>query len=549
MFNLFDIDNSKNGGNGNQNQQPPVDLFGVAKNQAPASASRSLFSPNGHAGGRIIDDVNRRNELATLTNTRGSAWMNRYRSIGFTMLAFQVIDELPDIRRRSMNFMPTREGVEALETAITRDRGVNRIGIAPAVGSMLYLDNPAEICRINGGWGTQRVRFVLTVVLYPKATDGVAEYMIVCGYSDPFEGVSWRTRSVDPQMTLYVSHIHRFNMSRQNMTPLNLLDSNVIMSAPWANGMLDTNNTLSMLRPADVASNTDAMSSFNQFTGGPGVETLIAVNRLGNMPDQCKFADASPTAWMGSLLSAHADSANMAKMGSFTGDDGLSHQNNVERLLSGGGIEWSASRNPFIHAISNLDVGGISKSTFCINDLIRLDPEVANNIQTELIGNEKFGRVGFISDSEDPNEVAEEARVAQTIAKAIGDPMVTATLCHLTFVWMSGTEPVIQNAQSLLASFDFSPLLDALKIKITREVMANALSMPGSGYQHYAEIAVTADLMGITAVTIKLDGMDIPRVYCYPTVMEAVTTSLVTSDHDRAKEFYANVNSVATGLF
>lgn len=482
--------------------------------------------------------------------TRGSnslSWMNRYREMRFTRVVFQEVNELPDIQRRSLTFSPHADGVQSLETAIEQDRGVTRAGIASAVGSMMYLGNPGEVCNIDHGWGVRRVRFILCVMLYPRATDGVAEYMIVCGYSAPFDGVSWQTRSIDPNMPLYVSHIHRINMSRQSMTPLALLATNVTLSAGQGNGILSNTGSMSMLRPNDAAAHADVMTNFDSLLMRPGVETVIAVNRLGAIPNLAQFGDTSPTDWMGRYMKAHGDHRNMQRLDAFSESSGVV-DNPIERLLQNNALGDAPSRDPFLHAISSVGDRTL-RACFCFNDLVAIDPGVSTVVSTELIGNERYGRIGMPTDADDINEVQEEARIAQTIAKSIGGVMIAATLSTLTFVYMSGSVPIVENAQSILGeTFDFAPLIPGMLVRIEKEVLACALMVPGQMYSHYSEIRVMVDLMGMTTVSIKLDGNEHARYYGYPTAMEAPASSLVTENHQFAENFYSGVNAVVNGI-
>lgn len=519
------------------------------KPQASAFASKPFASGSPLM---LTDGSNRQPMSSDMVTTHH----HRYAQVFIQSLFLQRMEGFPDFHARPYEMTVDASSVNHLQNHLNQVGGlVNTATMAAIVPRIMHVGHATgDVMPVRGGWGATRYRFVLIVKFVPKSLDGVVEYSIITGYTTQYEAPTIISHYVDPNMPLVVSQVQRFIVNKMSGAPVgNFNHARVLSKEGDPDGFSGADRRL--IRPGDCATHMDDyanLSNMAQQYGFSAETTLFnSSSALQMVPAGCAEPLHTTTGWATNFLRGVVSASSSHRTGNYLsgigdGEDASTNPGALTRSVIG---PDQITSDPFLQLLATLSDTRVIPSSFTIQQLKEFDASVGSRIETSLIANENYGMVTGNFDGENPNANDEAARISFAIAQGIGTHMVNTALGYVEFAWISGQDPVISDAKSLIDGYNFAPLLQSFVTVMPSQLLEPCSYLPGGYNQHHVNCSVRADLLGRTVVNIALDGATNFHTYVYPTNMGERTSSCIAPSMNYAGTFYNGTTALANSIF
>lgn len=522
-----------------QGSKPQGNMFGAS----PFNASSPLL---------LTDGSNR----VPMTSDMVTTHHHKYSQVYIQSLFLQRMEGFPEFQSRPYEMTVDAASVNHLQAHLDQVGGlVNTATMASVVPRLMHVgDATGHVMPVRGGWAATRYRFVLIVKFVPKNLSGVVEFSVITGYTTHYEAPTLISNYVDPNMVLVVSQVQRFVVNKLTNEPVgNFEHARVLSKEGDPDGYSGADRRL--IRPGDCATHMDSYANLTSMASqyGFSAETKLfnTSSALQMVPAGCSEPLHTTTGWATNFLRGVVSATSAHRTGSFLsgvgdGEDANTNPGALTRSIIG---PDQITSDPFLQLLATLSDSRVVPSSFTIQMLKNFDPSVGGRIETSLIANQDYGMVTGNFDGENPNGNDEAARISFAIAQGIGTHMVNTALGYVEFAWMSGQDPVITDAKSLIDGYNFSPLLQSFVTAMPSQLLVPCSYMPGGYNQHYVNCSVRADLLGRTVVNIALDGASNFCSYVYPTNMGERTSSCIAPTMNYAGNFYGSSAALANSIF
>lgn len=420
--------------------------------------------------------------------------------------------------------------VSRLEQATDSVTGTLLSGLAS--GIITPSATPGAEIAIPYGWDERRVRFMMEVEVTVSTGSSFTYYFQ--GYTSHL-GVT-DTGSIDPTMQFIINSFIRVNRVTQ-MTQFGPQISDTITdSAHIVDGQihydLNSGQEVYGMRPCDIYTGIQSAyleQAYSYTNSGDGfLDTRVGLN---HETIRSSRKNNIPSAYLASVFNEYLTAVQMTEYG-------LSQQEILDksRQLT---FEPSVNENVFIKAISN--VRGIpSSTTFCMNDLMAIDPNVGYVTKYLSLGSQTAKVLLSAGQTAYWNSSDLETHTATILMNAIPSLMMELMLRK---AWFRSTNSdsggvmstVLMEGESVTTA-DMSKHFELFKRRLEREIMFDITH----GNQRIYMLDMKVDLFGDSILYLSLDGgAMIP--YGFPTFSDALGTPIITHHKD---DFFTLTNDM-----
>lgn len=395
--------------------------------------------------------------------------------------------------------------------------------IACGVRPNMYAGAAAQI---PNGWGTTRYRYVMQV----SSTNhmGVTSIVMCTGYSDYCDPSLMG--SLDYHLPFRINEISEmaapgFNPNAQAMVPqsTNLL---TMFRTPENSGQ---GGVQYLQRPADIFASGPEATIFASSGGAFSSQGIL--HPLAGTASVDATLNASPVRYVYGLVNAAVQNST-SPAGLAVMDDDQYRARAITQLLR----PANPLRNPFVAALGRAmqDTGGTNMGTWCITDLMAVDPSVFSKIKVMPQGNSMhYGTMG---------DTSATACVAAMYAQSVPAYMSAHGVQVLEFQQYYGDATIV-NFSSVLQDRPMDGVLQALRTALMRELYPAA----SYGGQMPFNITVRCYLFGHTYITIT---DDVGRVmsYDYPTYASGTYSPMLTNRPEGYMEMASSVHELLSAV-
>ncbi len=394
---------------------------------------------------------------------------------------------------------------EALVNAVNNAGGskITPSSLGGVAGSIVSVSTePTNSIYIPGGWGENRLRFILAVQVNHNIADGPLIHYFQ-GYTDNYGASS--SGLLDPTMRFFINSFLTVSKVKQ-VTPygVTMVDrvvssSNVIQSRPNFD-----NRQIALMRPSDIfrTIQTNHVSAFGE-SNGYGALHDTRLNVVGSNSYSSNRTNANPTNYVSGIMNAYSTVINAGGVNSDYGD------------LIGDAINLaddpSLPNNPFIRTLCNVMGSPSAISDFTLRELAEIDRDI--QYKTKLISppTREANNMPSAGQSE-----YWETRTRETVAMTIIFNSLSAIMMEM-FITSIGINSTNMSVNGQIMSFvthanspgtqDYSQGIEILLRRFEIEIM-NDITF---GNQDTYSLEINIDLFGSSSGFISLGGN--PNIY------------------------------------
>lgn len=395
---------------------------------------------------------------------------------------------------------------------------------------------PEGNVNIVNGWGTKRIRFILTVEFDAQLSGKNTHYIL--GYTD-FPGIS-HSGHFAPDMVFYINSIIQTRKSYIN-TPMGMREVETIADASQ---VLADNNFTNIynpaqrytMRPQDIVTRmaTSHLSSGYNDSDDSDLEPAI-VHNTGSMLRQ----EAMKSRRSNNLASTYvANLMNSFAMGVQTNhfgdpDSPSSDIKTLEIVRSQLG-DSSAPIDPFLHMLSGI-TNRVAGNSFTFGQLTQFDPNVDNVSDHFIVPPAQMGSIHQAGSTSHWNGSDISTQAAAILSQSVPAIMMDLLVSKIVFVSTNHGIGGMPNT-NITYGVSFSNSDNTLNWplfanRFEQEVMSNITFNYGMGYR----VEMHVDLLGETFIQIQLGSQ--PSIdYVVPSFCDNLLTPIVTTQSNLATE-------------
>lgn len=433
-----------------------------------------------------------------------------------------------DIGRRPYVPVSTRDAVVGLQEATENGKNLTSEALG-RVASQILRPSPAmlDVAEIPNGWGSPRLRFLMTIVEQNKFGGEIIQYL--SGYTDH----SWVTNetTLDPDMRLYFNRsiqTRRLNDQQHQFDCSHILTGLVSGPAPFS-GPLQTS-----MRPEDVF---NCMSSMSIREFSPDIIDMRSTF-AGSTLKKSALGNGIPAVYLHRIAEAY----RMALIDTeeSEGLDGVF-------LRAGAAVKEPLVNNDLFlrEALQRSDLhknGYITYGELCAlqSDLDARTTLVKESVRDKLLGHCR-------GESAEWSSVSLDTDIAVVFANAIPGLMAELSLQHVSFGVSNQTvdgrwELTCSKALSLTTD-DVGPAVQAFKSRL-QPLILNDITRSGLlGLQVLGDF----DLLGESKLAISANGgRTVP--YCVPSFADGLVAPVISPELVHLDNLTGDLSAVLDNL-
>ena len=383
-------------------------------------------------------------------------------------------------------------------------------------------DFPTSMVPIVNGWGTERLRYILTLRV---DMDGIQQLYYVQGYTDYHDPVN--SGALDENMSFVINSITVVNEVRtpQGIQHVVVQSNNVVFNpltnATHMQGMSQSEYVTA--RPEDIFNGVQVINA--------GDENIIDT-RPGLTADPVAMARglSSPTNYMSVLINSWVAAAATTDIGY-----GVTDTYSAARATASSG---SLIHNPLLSKLADI-TGSYHVTGFTMSDLIQIDPDTVH--KTKYFSkpeNTSVGMIGMGGEAEHWDNTSVLTSTANHVTSILTGIMMDHMCGNLSFVSTNKNgQPV---TQILTKSYNIKTSVMQQDMAILSKIETSIVPVVSKNNNVVYELSVSADAFGDTWIDISMGNEPMTR-YCNPSFADSLTSNMVMPSRDM-------YNGLVTGM-
>lgn len=382
---------------------------------------------------------------------------------------------------------------------------------------------------IINGWNERRFRFILVVEI-PSAF--ACEVYIYQGYSE-FYDASIITGKADPNMNFFINSVVRLQRSKRKTN--HGFEDRIRDVRQFINGNILTENNsieVDLLRPKDVLSSIQSGLMRNAY-GNVTFDDLRT--RAGNTVFSNNRSNGIPSEYLARTISVY----RATQSSECFGEGGTGVFDRTIQTLN----EQNPYENPFIRKLTDMSgFGSISKTTFTLNELTRIDPLIGAKVHYSPVDSK--APLASAGNSMYMNGSNIETVLASMISNGLAGLMVESGLAQVAFITTTMTPTGMPDTRMLTpgvtmttanATMAYQSFISAFNTTLLPDLSQNFM-IPFVA-------TITADLFGDIDVTIQIEG-NTPERAVFPVFADSLIISTATRSSETKENMAAGINDV-----
>lgn len=409
------------------------------------------------------------------------------------------------------------------QQGVVRNNKLSEYALVNNVPNIMSL-SPTVDGRTNiiHGWGTQRLRFLMEVesTMSDGSTTSISYIQGFSAYYDP--SISGR---IDPNMSFFINSITTVNRivepayNRVITRPLSCF--NVISNNQGMGEYHASPETMKLIRPNDIVNDMYALHVFDSNNGN-GTLVNHSNDYARNEVFTSNRTNNNPLTHFTKTINGFIAGRSEASIGHDT--------SNILDIASNVLAESNVMAIPFIQAMFSL-TNNPNSSTFTLNDLSRLDPNLSINITANNTNTGIRNTVLDSSHTEDLFKQNLETTLATLLAEAVSSTLIDNLLSvfHFTATNITGVPVVaITNFRSFVTGIDTIPFSNRVK----QHIESIIYPMITNGNMTVVDLVMSCDILGDTMVSISINTAP-PVLYSFPTFADSLSSPVITTDTNK----------------
>lgn len=406
-----------------------------------------------------------------------------------------------------------------VDQSIQMGRQVSPVAINNISTEMIGVSNiPSAEVGIDGGWGQERLQFMMEVVFTRPDEPNKEDFVYVQGYTSHNDPT--RSGLHDPNMIFYINSVINVIRTRDPITgAYNVMSHDNMSLLQGANNSFT--NTMKTIRPSDVFNGISTKRHYDDS------ENILDTRMIhNNLPKTVSRENTIAPIHMATVLTGYMDSSSMSN-GHWGYEDQIG--NAVETVRDPGIVD-----NLFLNFLAG-EHGINGVTTFKMSDVQRSDPNAEiKSIRRQEAQRQVNPNLTFMN-THDTASLATanvEAKLATELGDAVISIMGSSMISSVSFSATNETgKPVVAviNSNSFISVGDNNLFIRHLN---QFEAMIRNLVFPkiSANNMRLIRTTVTANLFGDITINMGINGGPM-EVYRIPTYADSLFSLMIAPNN------------------